>query len=431
MNKTTLRVLTVFLVPFLFFSCSTPIQPGILGTGVTGASADSWVYDLDYLAMELPDRHPDLFHSPGYDAAAFTADIDQFTAAMDSLSPEERITRLYQIMAEFDEGHTGISMSPETYFPVLCRWFSDGLYVVAVDESAEDALGKRVVSIGGIAVTEAEELLNSTINTDHPNGYRYRQPYIIINPVLMRGLGLADTDGLTLALDGVADPISVTDKPPADISWGRVIDNLSDDSLDLPRREQEDPWWYNYDAGTEILYLRYEECSLDALPVLREVVNRLKREPVRALIVDLRDNGGGLSIPGTWFSGQIAGIPALNASSSGDRGTFVLMNAGTFSSGVMNVVDLKRKAGAKLAGESLAEPANHYGEVDRFQLPETGIVIYHSTKYFDYWPDADSQYEGGILIPDEGLAVQMSFEEYRIGRDPAYRAVLSRLGVSQ
>lgn len=426
MNMTALRISAVLCGLFLLlFSCSTPLQPGILGTEVIGASVDAWNRDLDCLAAELPARHPDLFHSPGYDAETFAADIDQFKAAMDSLSPEERITELYRVMAEFDEGHTGVSMSPETYFPVLCRWFSDGLYVVAVDQSAEEALGMRVTSIGGVAVPEAESLLNGVINTDHAKGYRYRQPYVIINPPLMRGLGLAGTGGLTLELEGLPGTLTVEETLPGDISWVRVIDDLPEESLDLPRRSRDDPWWYSYDAGTEVLYLRYKDCSWEALPVLREVVNRVKREPVRALIVDLRDNGGGVSIPGTWFAGQIAGIPAL----TGDRGTFVLMNAGTFSSGVMNVVDFKRKTGALLAGEPLIQPANHYGEIDRFMLSETGIVICHSTKYFDYWPEADYQYEGGILTPDEGLEAEMSFEDYRSGADPVYRAVLNRLGV--
>ena len=144
-------------------------------------------------------------------------------------------------------------------------------------------------------------------------------------------------------------------------------------------------------------------------------------------MVDLRNNGGGVSIPGTWFAGQIAGIPAL----SGKGSTFVLMNAGTFSSGVMNVIDFRRKTGALLAGESLAEPANHYGEIDRFILPETGIVMYHSTKRFNYWPEADSLYTDGILSPDEGLGAAMSFEDYCAGTDPVYRAVLARAGVAE
>jgi hypothetical protein len=143
---------------------------------------------------------------------------------------------------------------------------------------------------------------------------------------------------------------------------------------------------------------------------------------VDRVVVDLRANSGGLSIPGTWFASQLGGIPKVNR----DGGLFVLIGPRTFSSGMMMAVDLMDKTDAVFAGEPLAENVDAWGEVKRFPLPNSGLMIGHSTRFIRYgrWKDLRLD-EDGNIVPDEGFEIRPTFADYENGRDPVLAAVLA------
>jgi C-terminal processing protease CtpA/Prc len=100
-----------------------------------------------------------------------------------------------------------------------------------------------------------------------------------------------------------------------------------------------------------------------------------------------------------------------------EHGLFVLIGRRTFSSAVLNAIDLKQKAGAVLVGEPAGGEPNHYGEARSFELPYSGLSVQYSTKYFDTYRDG-----GETLVPD--IAAPPRFEELAAGRDPAIEAVM-------
>ncbi|WP_262493747.1 S41 family peptidase [Niastella koreensis] len=58
----------------------------------------------------------------------------------------------------------------------------------------------------------------------------------------------------------------------------------------------------------------------------------------------------------------------------------VLIGKLTFSSAIMNAIELKRGTNAILVGEPTSGSVNHYGEVRAFRLPHTKIIIGYSTR---------------------------------------------------
>ncbi len=63
------------------------------------------------------------------------------------------------------DGHTRVNATPKTVYPLVCRWYPDGVYVVSAHETWRDSLGKRVTAIGGVSVSDAASMLDSVISS--------------------------------------------------------------------------------------------------------------------------------------------------------------------------------------------------------------------------------------------------------------------------
>jgi hypothetical protein len=93
---------------------------------------------------------------------------------------------------------------------------------------------------------------------------------------------------------------------------------------------------------------------------------------------------------------------------------YVITGRQTFSSAIINTLDFKSKTGATIIGDSTSGKPNHYGEVKSFTLPNSGMIISYSSKFFKL---VESDIE--TIKPD--IFKELSFEDYRSGVDPVYR----------
>jgi C-terminal processing protease CtpA/Prc len=123
---------------------------------------------------------------------------------------------------------------------------------------------------------------------------------------------------------------------------------------------------------------------------------------VERVVVDLRWNGGGDS---QVFQPFIREIRKTRFK------PHVLIGPGTFSSGVLNAWQLRKKTGATLVGEPTGGKPNCYGDVRLLKLPSSGIQVAYSTKYFRLVPE-----DTPSLMPD--ITIEPSFEDYVRGSDP-------------
>ena len=106
-----------------------------------------------------------------------------------------------------------------------------------------------------------------------------------------------------------------------------------------------------------------------------------------------------------------------------DDRLFSVIDVGTFSSAVLNSIKLERETEATTVGESTGGRPNHFGEVRTFSLPNSELLVWYSTKYFEAYPelgDAPS-FEPEVHIP-------LSSEDYFGGRDPVMEWILDGSG---
>ena len=96
---------------------------------------------------------------------------------------------------------------------------------------------------------------------------------------------------------------------------------------------------------------------------------------------------------------------------------YVLIGPRTFSSAQMAAVEFRHDLHATLVGEATGEKLNGYGEIRVLKLPNSGLSMQYSTKYFRL-----GQEDGSALEPDVKAAATLG--DALAGRDPVLEAAL-------
>ena len=114
-------------------------------------SPAQWREDLAFLSAKIVELHPDPFHRLG--RSEFDAAINDVQQQLPSLSREESLVRLMQLVAMLGDGHTSVLPGAlqrlgEHILPMRFYWYDDGLYLQAADRRYRDVLGKKLRAIG-------------------------------------------------------------------------------------------------------------------------------------------------------------------------------------------------------------------------------------------------------------------------------------------
>jgi C-terminal processing protease CtpA/Prc len=198
---------------------------------------------------------------------------------------------------------------------------------------------------------------------------------------------------------------------PADVT---VAQKSVRATLPLYATRPGEPFWYTYLASSRTLYVRYLVCADRSgfAQLTQEVFATAARQPVQRLVVDLRGNGGGDSSVFDPF------LEALRTSPLNRPGRlFVLIDQGTFSSALLNALDLAETTHATTLGQPTGGKPNSYGEVDAFTLQYSNISVTYATKYF-----RTVSGDHAALYP--AITIDTSYADYAAGKDPAIDAVL-------
>lgn len=177
-------------------------------------------------------------------------------------------------------------------------------------------------------------------------------------------------------------------------------------------------YWYEYLESAQTVYFQYNRCvEMPTLPFasfLPQLLALIDSRPVAKLVVDLRQNTGGNSAILVPFINAVRARPALNR-----RGVLlVVIDNGTFSSGMLNAVNFQTQTQATFVCEPTGGKPNSYGEVQSFTLPNSRISVSYSTRLFQTVPG-----DPPSVLPD--LPVEMSVNDLLAGRDPVLEAILA------
>lgn len=193
------------------------------------------------------------------------------------------------------------------------------------------------------------------------------------------------------------------------------------DNSELPLylQNRNKNYWFEYLPEDKALYVNYNACAnspnLSFRVFTEKVFVATLDNPVEKLIIDLRNNGGGNSLIFRPFLKKIQNHPRLND----PERLFVVTGRRTFSSAILNALELKNNTKATFIGEPTGGKPNHYGEVRMMQLTNIGLNVSYSTNYFEY-----SKVDTASFIPD--ILIEPSFDNYFDGKDAVLESILTR-----
>lgn len=190
------------------------------------------------------------------------------------------------------------------------------------------------------------------------------------------------------------------------------------DEMPVSRRASRFQYGFEYVADRKSLYSWYDACSdVKKQPVAAwcaAVLEEIDKRSPERIVFDLRRNGGGNS---ALFGPMLAGLRKRPETTTRGK-LFVLVDRSTYSSAILNAVELKKGFKAVLIGLPPGGSLNHYGEVRTVTLPNSQWVVQYSTKYFKLGADGEN-----LLKPD--VEIEMTAKEFFSGADPVLEAAFT------
>jgi hypothetical protein len=389
---------------------------------------------------------------------AARAQAAQRIAALQAMPVQDRShlrVALMQITALADNGHTRLGYDPGAaprQLPVRVALFADGAYVMRAKDEAAELLGGRIVAIDGMAIDTALARLETLRGGPRPWRRVYASEYLMLQDML-HGLDIAPA----------ADRSTWTVITPAGASITRVLA-----AYEMPV-DQPDPFverwlsseplagldqgWQTYQPAalplslqdyatpfrTSLLpdgctrYVQYKSNDDENGQSIRDfsaqLEERMRAQPPCALIMDMRYNDGGNYVKTARFMRNVVDYAAPGAP------VYLLTGPFTYSAGLVSTAFIKHTGGerVRVLGAMPGDRLQFFAEGGRGCLPNYPLCVGYATGKHDYqsacwnlkecfWVNYLFPTRIESLAPDE--TIELSFEDWRAGRDPVYERAL-------
>lgn len=394
---------------------------------------EAWVETLEAAVDLLRSSHPGPFRLRNRDS--FNRLVRAARRRVRDASGHAALLEIVRIVAAVKDGHTQVPLAtvsqadelpydvPWNDLPwnrrlagtdVELRWFPDGIYVTGAGEFGRHVVGGRVERIGTATVNRAFELVSSLVSGENEWRARAEAPGLLTLPDVVCGLGLHPSNveiPLVVDLDGVVTEVvfpATAEPSPAHLLAGSSTMRWS--TVNAEFREL---------VGA-VMYLKYDRCRDQPDRVLRQVFSdmfdEIRREPHRALVVDLRHNGGGDNRLNWPLVYEIIRTDAINRPGC----LFALIGRDTFSAAMNCVVALERHTAVTFVGEPTGASPNHFGDAWPRLLPATDIEIDIST----LWWQESLPYDHRLAVRPH-IPVQLMMRDFKDESDVALDAAVS------
>ncbi len=400
--------------------------PATPTTDLSTLTHEQWRADLRQLATTLPEKHPNPFAHVSRES--WTSAVEALDADIPNLSPHQFAFALLRLTASLADSHTLIRLNnlnpPLEAYPFHLYWFDEGLTVVVTDKHVDNLLGARLTHINHIPIETAIQSLTPFIAHENTAFLKSGIANTIPTAQALHAASLIDAPGpvsfsFSSPNDGEFEqalaPLS-RDQPPEWVRWTPPADAPAP----LARKRPSAWYWSELHQPSNALYIQYNRCaSAKDLPFedfAKQALAFIDEHKPSAVIIDLRNNGGGDSAIARPLIDGLAQRDAINQPNR----LFVLIGRQTFSSALLNALELKKKTHATLVGEPTGGKPNHFGEVRSFTLDNSNLTVYHSTKSFKTLPD-----DPDSLYPD--VEVPLRAADYIAGADAAFDAAIQRI----
>ncbi len=393
-----------------------------IGSADAGPTKDQWRGDIDTLAENLLAKHPNFYTK--HTVEEFEDAIDELIQKIDTLDDAQIVIELSRLIALGGDPHTTIELSAYARamhrLPIQVIVLSDGVFISAATAPYQELVGAQILQFGDTDALEAFEQIGVLFAYEnHSRLINAASSYITLLPALA-AVGLADdfdadTYDLTIK-DGQGKRTVTLDCtiPTARPQWVSFAQGFKG-GMPLMYRKSRGNYQTEFLKDSGVMYLAYNKCE-DAKDFPMKLLSTFITEKsdefdARRLVIDLRFNGGGDETVLWTLMDHLEKYERFK-----DKGDIiVLISRYTFSSAMTNAHQLKERLGAVLIGEPTGGKPNHFGQLDSFILPNSGLTVYHSTKWFQ-------KVEGDPDAVHPDVLIEVGSEDFFAGNDPVLEA---------
>ncbi len=384
--------------------------------------SQGWGTDLRILGKEVRRM---IYNAPvTLPRAGFEDGLREIEGMIGSVPDAVLEVAIMKLVRRLGDGHTSARPADEQAAPVLLYRFEDGFYVTGADTAHRDLVWSRVVAVEGREPDEVLKTLGAVVSQDNPMGLLNQGMAMMRSPRILNGLGLApDDQRLRLVVDdfrGSRREVTI-EKSPAMSVIERTPPGV-EAALPVHMRRRSELYWFEKLEDAPIIYFQYNGCAeTEGRPLAefaRELVHAIESPDVRALVVDLRWNGGGNLFTSRPLLREVLGCRKLAAPGA----LFVIAGRCTFSAGMVFAAQLERHTPAIFVGEPTGSSPNFVGETNPSTLPYSGMRLSVSNLY---WQTSTAQDTRPWISPK--IRAPMTFAHWSEGRDEALEAIKAYL----
>ena len=404
--KRPLSIVLLLVVILSFPSCATAWK----------VADRPWSEDAMYLYLSLKTGHADFFNSLDEDEA--DGYVESVVEDIDRMDAPQAYYALLSIAALAHDSHTSVGMDTALlscfdFLPVVFDVFGDNLVIVSATTGYDHLVGCTVRTVCGHTLDQIIDAAKPLIPHDNDVFLlsQLKDMHMLLRQ-FYEVAGLLEEGGdFVLELDDgrlfVLDAMGYEEYA----SSGRT--NLMQRLPDTLNTAS----YYNamYLPHESALLINYLSCTqMPSFPFsdfAKACIDLIEERDHEKIIIDLRYNSGGDS---SIIEPLVDGLAEIRQERP--LSVYVLIGEDTFSSAILNAIELKDRLDAVLVGRPTGGSASHYGELGRNVRPNSRLVFTWSTKWFDNGL-------AGPLMPD--IPVERNIADYRDGID----SDLAALGV--
>ena len=350
---------------------------------------ERWLEDIDYLKYSLIKKHKNLFFN--VNEKEFEKKVSELKSMISNLDYDEIKVEISRIVAMIKDAHTAIHFPVEKYIPLRFYCFPDGVYIINVSKGYENLLYKKVTAIEDSVIEEVMEELSKVIS--HENKYFLKAQcakYLQAADVLYGLLICNDKNKIKITVEN--EIIEVETVKANELNY---IENIN---VPVYAEKPNENYWFKYIDKDKSLYIKYNSCRENEIPLkdkISSTINYIEKNNISKVTIDLRNNLGGDSL----LLKPLIEYLKNNKDISEKGNLNVIIGRETFSSGLLNAYELKNQCNAMLIGEPTGGKPNCYGEILRFNLPNSKFNVSYSTRYYKVIEDdsVDALYPDKIV----------------------------------
>jgi len=358
---------------------------------------EKWIEDIDYLKDSLREKHKNLFVNISREE--FQKKALELKSNVNYLDYDEMKVELSRLVASIKDAHTAIYFPVERFIPLRFYCFSDGIYIIDVSKGYESLLYKKVTAIEDSLMEDIIEKLAQIVS--HENKYFLKAQcakYLQAADILYGLLICEDKKKIKITVEN--EIIEVETVRQNELNYLEKI------NVPLYAERANENYWFKYMNEDKSLYIKYNSCREDEISLkdkINSTINFIENNNINCITIDLRNNLGGDST----LLEPLVQYLKKNKDINKKRNLNVIIGRETFSSALLNAYELKNQCNAILIGEPTGGKPNCYGEILRFNLPNSKFNVSYSTRYYKLIED-DSM---DALYPDK--IVEETIDDFR------------------